>query len=218
MPTSNTPPILPDDLLAAPVRAFLAATAARTPTPGGGSVAALTGALSAALAQMALQYTLGKKKYEAHAAAIAAALGQLQKASDLLAALVAEDVAAYAALSVFLKMPAAQRDQDPAYPSALAAAIRIPQSTGGLGLHILELCQELREKTNPLLLSDLAIAATLAHATVHASELNVLINLGLLPEKTEAARLRQELRSLSDKADRIYADIRSFVCESIARE
>ena len=212
MPTPNPFPVLSDDLLSATVRDFVAATAARTPTPGGGSVAALTGALAAALAQMSLQYTLGKKKYEAHAGALSSAIGQLQKTADLLAELIAEDIAAYTELSVFLKLPANQRAADPGYAPALAAAIRVPQAIGGLGLHTLELCHDLQDKTNPLLLSDLAFAATLAHATVHASEFNVLANRNLLPEKSEADRLRLESQALSAKADQIYNAIRQFVC------
>jgi formiminotetrahydrofolate cyclodeaminase len=207
---------VPDNILSASVQDFLAATAAKCPTPGGGAVAALAGALAASLAQMALQYTIGKKKYESFRGDLVAAVEQLERATGLLTQLIDEDIAAYAGLSAFLKLPPDQRQSDPAYLPAVVAAIRAPQSVGALGLHILELCHDLRQKTNTMLLSDLAIAATLAHATVHASELNVLINLSLLPEKSEADRLRAEMRAMCDKADNVYNDVRKFVCDSIA--
>jgi len=208
-------PSLPDDILTAPMCDFLAATAARTPTPGGGSVAALTGALGCALAQMALQYTLGKKKFEPFRAELEAALAQLQKAATLLTELIAEDIAAYQAIGPFLKLPPDQRLADPGYLPAVAAAIGVPQSMGGLGLHILELCHDLRTRINPFLLSDLAVAAALAHATVHAAELNVLANINLVPDKPEAAHLRQDMQALSAKADTLYAQVRQFVCAQL---
>jgi formiminotetrahydrofolate cyclodeaminase len=197
------------------VQDFLSATAAKCPTPGGGAVAALAGALASSLAQMALQYTIGKKKYEAFRADLVAAIEQLQRATTLLAELIDEDIAAYAGLSTFLKLTPDQRQADPAFLPAVIAAIRVPQSVSALGLHILELCHDLRQKTNTMLLSDLAIAATLAHATVHASEFNVLINLSLLPEKSQADRLRAEMRAMCTKADGIYNDVRDFVCNTI---
>ena len=51
------------DYLSLPMRAFLTDLAARSPTPGGGSLAALLGALAASQAQMVIAYTLGKKKH-----------------------------------------------------------------------------------------------------------------------------------------------------------
>ncbi len=156
-----------------------------------------------------------RQKFESFQTELSEAISQLQKATALLAQLIDEDIAAYAGLSAFLKLPEEQRLKDPSYLPAVVAAIRAPQSVGGLGLHILELCHNLREKTNPFLLSDLAIAATLAHATVHASELNVLINLNLLPDKSEATRLRQEMHAMSDKADGIYNVVREFVCHRL---
>lgn len=197
------------------VKEFLAATAAKQPTPGGGSVAALIGALAASLAAMALEYTVGKKAFAAHDAEIRAALGHFQKASAMLQELIEEDIAAYGGLSELLKLPEPERLKHPEYLTAVVAAIRVPQAAAGFAMSILHTCSGLVDKTNKFLLSDLAIAGVYAHATVHASELNVRVNLGLLPNKEEAAALRQELAALSSRADTIYAAFRTQILTRI---
>jgi formiminotetrahydrofolate cyclodeaminase len=199
------------DLLDQSVRDFVAATAAKQPTPGGGSVAALCGALAAALAAMALQYTAGKKAFAAHDAEIRAALGQAGRAAEMLQELLVEDVAAYEVLSALLKLPEAERLQHPQYAAAVTAAIRVPQATAGFALNVLERCLGMLDKTNKMLLSDLGIAAVYAHATVQASEMNVRVNLPLLPDHAEAAALRGAMTELVEKADEIHAALRTEI-------
>jgi len=190
------------------VQDFISATAAKHPTPGGGSVAALCGALAASLATMALRYTVGKKAYAVHEAVLKAAISELENAATLFQELIAEDIAAYEALSVMLKLPEPERLAHPDYAATVVAAIRAPHTTVGLAAATLDRCMTLLDKTNKFLISDLAIAATYAHATVHASEFNVLINLPLLPNQAEAAAMRQNLTELAAKADKTYDTIR----------
>lgn len=196
------------DMLDQSVRGFLAALASKTPTPGGGSVAALAGALAASLAQMALQYTVGKPQFAAHRDELADCIEKLHKASGLLQDLVQEDMAAYEMLSGLLKLPADQRQKNPTYPPALLAAIRAPEAVGGVAIYILNLCDALLNKVSPMLLSDLAIAAALAHATVHAAELNVLVNLRMLSDRSEADRFRQRMNELTIKSDVVWGRVR----------
>jgi formiminotetrahydrofolate cyclodeaminase len=196
-------------MLAFPVSDFVAQTAAKQPTPGGGSVAALIGALAAALGSMALEYTLGKKAYAAYDAELRAALAQFHSAAAMLQELIREDAAAYDTLSHLLKLPQDVRLVHPDYSATVVAAIRAPHTAAGFAMNILSLCASLLEKTNKFLISDLGIAAVYAHATVHASELNVRVNLPLLPNQQEAAALKQELYDLTVKADRVYTDFRN---------
>ncbi len=199
------------DILDLPVREFIAATAARQPTPGGGSVAALCGALAAGLATMALRYTAGKKSFAPYEAELQAAIARLTTAGQLLEELMAEDVAAYEALSGMLKLPQPERLAHPDYAAVVVAAIRAPETAGAIAENILELCAGLLEKTNKLLLSDLGIAATYAHATVHASELNVRVNLPLLPNADEAAAVKKRVYELAVKADKKYEAVRNHM-------
>ena len=203
------------DILNLTVRDFLSATAAKQPTPGGGSVAALCGALAAGLATMALNYTVGKKAYAAHDAELKAAIAQFQTASTLLQELITEDIAAYQALSELLKLPEPARLANPDYTATVVAAIRAPQPAAGLAAAILDRCHALLDKTNKFLIADLAVAAVYAHATVHASEFLVHINLSLLPNQSEAAAVRQNLTDLAQKADKTYETIRSHMLKTL---
>jgi formiminotetrahydrofolate cyclodeaminase len=203
------------DLMRLSVTEFVKGTGARQPTPGGGSVAALAGALAASLAAMALRYTVGKKAYAAYETELTAALSQFDTAAALLQELIAEDVAAYEALSQMLKLPEAARLAHPDYTSTVVAAIRAPETTGAIALSILTLASTLLEKTNKLLVSDLGIAAVYAHATVHASEFNVRVNLPLLPNPDEAASIKQNLYDLTVKADKTYEVVRNYLLKTL---
>jgi methenyltetrahydrofolate cyclohydrolase len=196
------------DFLALSVHDFLAATAAKTPTPGGGSVAALCGALAAALGAMSMEFTAGKKAHASHEPETQAALAAFKTAADMLRELVAEDIAAYEALAPLLKLPADQRPSNPDYLPAVVAAIRVPETILGFALAILERCTMMVEKTNQYLIGDLGVAAAYAHATVEAAELMVRTNLPLLPNPEEAAAVRRTMTELSTKADGVYAAFR----------
>lgn len=196
------------DFLSISVQEFIDQTAAKAPTPGGGSVAALCGALSAALAQMALQYTVGKKAFADHEEELRRSVAAFAAAQKRFQELIAEDIAAYAALSGLLKLPEDLRHKNPEFTPAVLAAIRAPQTALGLAMHVLELCAGLLEKTSRHLISDLGIAAALALATVHASELNVLVNLPLVAQKEKAAELRQTCTDSVQKANDLYGEFR----------
>ena len=85
----------PQDVLALSVRDFASATAAKTPTPGGGSVAGAVGALGVALGEMALNFTRGKKKFAEHEAYYTHLADRLEKARRMFQDLVADDIQAY---------------------------------------------------------------------------------------------------------------------------
>src|SRR5215218_5437057 len=89
------------------IRQFLDATAAKHPTPGGGSVTALAGALAAAMGEMVLNYSVGKKDLAAYQPELQAGLIELTRARALLLGLMQEDQAAYEALTAARKLPQA---------------------------------------------------------------------------------------------------------------
>src|SRR6186713_402953 len=87
------------------IDAFLNATAAKSPTPGGGSVAALAGALAAAMGEMVLNYSIGKKDLAQHQDDLKHGLDELHRARQVLLELMIEDQAAYGALTEIRKFP-----------------------------------------------------------------------------------------------------------------
>src|SRR3954466_14508681 len=84
---------------------FLNAPAAKQPTPGGGSVTALVGALAASMGEMVLNYSVGKKSLAAHQPELEEALVKFTKARSMLVELMVEDQLAYQALTDTKKLP-----------------------------------------------------------------------------------------------------------------
>lgn len=155
---------------------FLAAAAARQPTPGGGAVAALAGALAASMGEMAVQYSISKKNPRPGDSEFLAAVSEFQRARQLLVTLMSEDQAAYEALTAAKKLPESPQKKE-AVVAALSACVATPQAVAAAAKAVLELAQSLTPRVNPYLLSDLAVCAELAMATVRCAIYNVQVNL-----------------------------------------
>ena len=174
----------------ATIEGFLEAAGARQATPGGGSVTALAGALAAAIGEMAVNYSMGKKS-EKPREELTAAVGQFRRARAMMLELMVEDQNAYEALTAARKLAA----DAPQRGEALAACIGVPQSIAAAGVAILDLCDTIVESINPRLLSDLAVCAELAMATTRCAIYNVRVNLAELGEGAE----RREIESNSNR-------------------
>jgi formiminotetrahydrofolate cyclodeaminase len=162
---------------------FLDAAAARQPTPGGGSVAALVGALAVSMGEMVLNYSLGKKSLEPFAGQFKPAVAELTKARALMLQLMAEDQLAYEALTEARKMPADALDRQARVNAALVACIRVPQAIAATALAVLEQCDQLVGMVNYYLLSDMAVCSDLAMAVIRCAIYNVRVNLKDLDEE-----------------------------------
>lgn len=176
---------------------FLTATAARQPIPGGGSVAALAGALAAAIGEMVLSYSIGKRDLASHEPQLKSIAHDLHRARDLLLQLMVEDQLAYAALSAIKKLPADSPERADRLPAAVVTCIRGPQAIGATAVAILELCDRCVEIVNHYLLSDLAVCAELAMATVRSAIYNCRVNLVELSEPADRASIEQSMKELS---------------------
>jgi formiminotetrahydrofolate cyclodeaminase len=163
-----------------PISAFLDAAAAKQPTPGGGSIAALAGALAASMGEMVLNYSVNKKDLQAYRPEFESALFQLNHARKHLLGLMVEDQAAYTALTA-----ARKRGGGTDIDAYLIPSIRIPEAIGNTAVAILEICDTLVEKVNRHLLSDLAVCGDLAMATVRCATYNIRVNLSDLTDDAE---------------------------------
>ena len=101
---------------------------------------ALAGALAAAMGEMVLNYSVGKRGLEAHQAELRAALAELHRARRVMIELMAEDQSAYQALSTARKLPSDSADWRGQFPAALLASIRTPEAIAATALAVLELC------------------------------------------------------------------------------
>ena len=171
------------------IQEFLDAAGAKQPIPGGGSVTALVGALAASMGEMVVNYSVGKKGLENLAEHHRTALAELHRARQLLQQLMVEDQLAYQALTEARKLPADSKERAEKLPAALVACVRAPQAMAATGVAILNLCGKLVETVNPWLLSDLAVCAELAMATVRCATYNVRINLSSLDDPKDRESL-----------------------------
>jgi formiminotetrahydrofolate cyclodeaminase len=192
---------------------FLDGTAARQPAPGGGSVSALVGALSAAIGEMVVNYSVGKKGLEAHQAALKQALAELNRARRLMVELIVEDQNAYQALSAARKLPEDSQDKKAQFDAALLASIRTPEATAATALAILELCERLVGIVNLYLLSDLAVCADLAMATVRCGIYNVRVNLVDVHDPADRKKIEATMARLLSRGTEIIKRVAPAIWE-----
>ena len=189
---------------------FAARLAERTPTPGGGSVAAHLAALGAALASMAFRFTTGEK----HAAVEEAMMRRaedLDRLRERALGLVDRDSVAYDAVAVAFKLPKGTGAEKAArvqgVQEALRGALEVPLETMQTALLALRLCAEGAPGLNPNLASDCAAGALCLGCAAEAAMLNVRINAASIQDKEYArARLaaatgiQEEARALAELA------------------
>ena len=195
-----------EDMLAISVRDFVAAAAAKTPTPGGGSVAGVVGALGAALGEMALNFTRGKKKYAEHEQYYQRVGRRLEMARGMFEDLVADDIAAYKLYQATSRMDDSSEKAE-AMELATAAAINVPREAAKVALALMKDLKELGPRSNPWLVTDLLASAALAAVVLRLSDYNVRINVPNLADKQAAADIKQASADDLAAAERLLAEI-----------
>jgi formiminotetrahydrofolate cyclodeaminase len=179
---------------------FLSAAAAKQPAPGGGSVTALAGAFAASMGEMVLNYSVGKKSLAAHEPAFQSALVEFHRLRSMMLQLMAEDQLAYEAITVLRKLPEDSPERIAKYSPTLLACIRVPEAMAAGGLAALELCDRLVDTANAYLLSDLAVCAELAMATVRCGIYNVRVNLGDVTDPADKASMMKTTGAILSRA------------------
>ena len=194
------------ELFELPVAAFLERTASAAPTPGGGSVAALTGALASALVAMVARLTDRKKGYEQAWELAAAATASADLLAAELQAAALEDVRSFEAYMTALRLPKGSSEERQTRRAALEAATRrataAPLAIAAACAEVLALAERLAPVANRHAVSDIGAAAHLAAAAAGAALLTAEINLGSAPEGEffDTARIQaSDLRSRTEK-------------------
>ncbi|MDT8896712.1 MAG: glutamate formimidoyltransferase [Thermanaerothrix sp.] len=160
---------------------FLEALAAPTPTPGGGSAAAFTGAMAAALVAMVARLTLSKKKYEHVKPQMWQILEEAEALRHTLLEAVEEDAQAFETVMAALKLPKETPEQESAQQEALQKAnlhaAEVPLKVAQTTFSVMELAYQVAALGNLNAITDAASAATLAHSAITCAGYNVRINL-----------------------------------------
>lgn len=190
--------------LDAPLRRFLETLASDAPTPGGGSAAALTGALAASLASMVARLTLGKKGYEGAEEEMERALAASEGIRERLEVLVVEDAAAFEGVAEAFRMGKETENdkvrRSEAIQRGLREAAEVPLETAELCVELLSGLLSLAERGNVHAVSDTGGAAHLAYAAFEAALLNVEINLASLRDDAFVAATRRRVGELRPQA------------------
>ncbi len=194
--------------------AFIEATAGASPTPGGGSAAALAGALAAALAQMVAGLTTGRKKYaevSEQAAAINLRAGQLRRR---LTETIAEDAAAFeAVMDAYRQKNLSEEQKSAAIEKATLAAALVPLEVAELSLEAAELSAEIARIGNMNAATDAAAGALMARAAVATAALNVKVNVVDLQDKARATELREQINQLEQRVAEVVETAQQIAAE-----
>ncbi len=205
-----------------PLKKYLDEAASGASTPGGGSVAALAGALGAALTSMVCNFTVGKKKYKDVEAEVAEILSEADALRGKLLELMVEDTQVYGQVSTAYGMPRDTAEQKEArteaIQSALKAAMGAPLKAAVCCHRILKLNEPLLEKGNKNLISDVGVAVLLAESAMRSAVMNVEINLSYIKDEKLCQETREKLRPLMAEATELKTKIYEKVNEAIGAE
>ena len=198
---------------------FVDLLASDAPAPGGGSAAALEGALGAALTAMVCGLTVGKKKYAEYQELAEEAQ---KKATDLKARFVDvmdRDTEAFNVVSAAFGMPKATEEEKVARSAAIQKGLegctKTPFEMMELAVETLELTASILGKSNDSAASDLGVSALSLRAAIQGAWLNVLINIGSLKDTALAEDYRKKGEALLAKALPLADEIYDTVVKSM---
>jgi len=190
---------------------FVATTASNEPVPGGGSIAALSGALAAALAEMVANLTIGKKKYvEVNDEMVEIAKVLEGKRSQLID-LIDRDANSFDDVMKAFKLPKETDEEKAARTAAIQEgtkyAASVPLETAKVAYSIMESSMTVVVKGNKNAVTDGAVSAMMARTAVLSALMNVKINLGSIKDAAFVEQMTQEVNALEEKAIKTEAEI-----------
>jgi glutamate formiminotransferase/formiminotetrahydrofolate cyclodeaminase len=182
---------------------FSASIASKDPIPGGGSVAAYSGALAASLVMMVSHSTIGKKNYETSWEPVERILRQAEPLKEKLLLLVDKDAEAYSLVASSLKLPKETGSQMDArqkkLEDALKKASETPEETMLAAYQVYQLAKKLREIGNKNAFSDVVTASELSRASILGAWSNVKQNLDSLHDTKFVNDKVRKLRPIVDE-------------------
>lgn len=184
---------------------FVAATASKEPTPGGGAIAALTAATGAALAEMVANLTFGKKGYEAVQTEMEELQAKAEAIRERMLELSQADADVFNIFMNALGLPKNTDEEKAARTAAIQQAYKdaamVPFKIGELANQIFDLAELASRKGNQNLITDGIIAAINARAAVKSAFLNVRINLSGIKDESFVAELTSKMYAIEKDLD-----------------
>ncbi len=208
-----------DSLLRLNLREFANKLSLDSPTPGGGSAAALCGALSAALSSMVANLTVGKKSYESVDQEMKKSAVKAQILKDELLRAVDEDTRAFNKVMDASRLPKATEEQakekEAAVEKASKEATLVPLSVLEKSISLLELAKIVALKGNRNSLSDAGVAGLIAEAAAQGAYYNVKINLPGIQDDAFKEEISKKADSLEEKASELGEELRRLIREDL---
>ena len=201
------------------IELFLKNLAGPSATPGGGSAAALAGAMGAALVGMVCNLTVGKKRFTDVEDDLRGVLDETETLRQRLTSLANADTQAFDQVMAAYRLPKETQEEQTARQAAIQAALRqatqVPLETAIACAAVIKLAAQVIAKINPNALSDAGAAALLAEAGLRGAQLNVAINLAdiqdpIFVDKTQQ-QLHRVLSGVEQEKERVFAYVLEHV-------
>jgi len=182
------------------IEPFLDQLASSAATPGGGSAAAIIGAMGAALVSMVCHLTIGKKKYAEVEDEMQDVLAKTEALRKKLTGMIQDDVKAFDAVMGAYGMPketdADKQARDKAIQDALKLATDVPLACAYAAREVIDLAAIASDKGNLNVISDAGVGVLAGYAALRSAALNVFTNVRMITDKTFAEAKLQELNRL----------------------
>jgi formiminotetrahydrofolate cyclodeaminase len=164
-----------------PLRKYIQDASSGQPTPGGGSIAAMAGALAGSMMNMVCNFTIGKKAYQAVEGRAQEILREGMELTEQMLRLAVEDTEAFAVVSKAYSLPKNTEEEkmkrSQAIQEACKIALNVPSGIMAAGAKMLSLLDELVDIGNKNLITDTGVSALLSYTAIESAILNVRINL-----------------------------------------
>src|SRR5256712_1632343 len=202
-------------LLKMNLREFCNETLSDSPAPGGGSVAALMGALGVSLGGMVANLSAGKRGWDDKIEYFSDWAVKAQQLKDELLALVDEDTAAFNKVMDAFGLPKESAEEKSARSVAVEQATKyaaeIPLKVMEMASRSYELLSEMAEKGNPTSISDVGVGALATRACIGGAAMNVRINLAGLKDEKFKSSLLKKIQQFSADSDARFKEIDQIV-------
>ncbi len=194
--------------------AYIEDVASATPTPGGGSVAAICGSLSAALVRMVAGLAIGKEEYSASQKELERICDKSLKLQSRLIELAGEDSDAYEAVIEAIRMskatPAKKAKREEEMRRTLRTATEVPLETMNSCLEVLKLAKDALEKGSRSAFTDAATATLLANASLKAASMNVMENLSSIKDSKFQKKIVTKLQTILKESSEVTKEINDY--------
>jgi formiminotetrahydrofolate cyclodeaminase len=201
-----------------PIGEWLEALGSSAPAPGGGAAAAMMASIGATLVEMVGNLTIGKPAFAEHEPHVTAIRDTARELRLRALAAIDDDAAAFTELMAVYRLPKDTDQQKTARRLVIQAATRraaaVPLEVAATAADIARLAAQLPGRSNPAVLSDVAVAASAAAAAIESAAINVEINLATLTDPDAKAALASQLAAhlpCADQARQLAAKIRQEI-------